>query len=200
LKWLSYDFVEHGCDLKHTIRLILASRTYQHRYDSAVEDHFDRTDRDQPRYFRSPSLRKLTAEQQLDSIRVALDGKFDPQQRCYLDGRATALMRALGRPDSRNEISTSRSDDFGVVSALELLNGGELQEMIDDAELSLKPAVRHDPRRLVDQLYLSALSRHASNDEKKLIGQALTDNASLEDSTRDLLWALFCSPEFQYVK
>src|SRR5487761_420064 len=39
LDWLAYDFVEHGCDLKHIIRLILTSRTYQHRYDSEAEDH-----------------------------------------------------------------------------------------------------------------------------------------------------------------
>ena len=29
LTWLARDFVAHGCDLKHTIRLILNSRTYQ---------------------------------------------------------------------------------------------------------------------------------------------------------------------------
>ncbi|HWB12905.1 MAG TPA: DUF1549 domain-containing protein [Pirellulales bacterium] len=200
LEWLAYDFVEHGCDLKHTIRLILTSRTYQHRYDSALEDHFDSADRDAPRYFRSPKLRRLTGEQLLDSARVALNGKIGPDERCYLDARATALMRALGRPDSRNEISTSRPDDFGVVSALELLNGGEIHELIDDAPLPLKPALRQDPRRLADQLYVSVLSRHATTDEKKRIGQELGNGSSLEDSTRDLLWALICSPEFQYIK
>ena len=200
LAWLSYDFIEHGCDLKHTIRIILASRTYQHRYDSTLEDHFDPADRNQPRYFRSPSLRRLTAEQQIDSIRVAISGKLDVDQRCYLDARATALMRALGRPDSRNEISTSRPGDFGVVAALELLNGGELTELIDEASPPLKPAARQDPRRLVDQLYLMVLSRHATSDEKKAVGQSLIGDGSLEDSAHDLLWALFCSPEFQYVK
>jgi hypothetical protein len=200
LEWLAYDFVENGCDLKHTIRLILASRAYQHRYDAALEDHFDPADRAAPRYFRSPKLRRLTAEQLLDSMRVALNGNIAPDERCYLDARATALMRALGRPDSRNEISTSRPDDFGVVSALELLNGGELHELIDDAPLPLKPALRRDPRRLVDQLYLSVLSRHATSDEKKQIGQELAGDIPLEDATRDLLWVLFCSPEFQYIQ
>ena len=35
------DFLRHGCDLKHTIRLILNSRAYQLRYDPAMEDRFD---------------------------------------------------------------------------------------------------------------------------------------------------------------
>jgi hypothetical protein len=74
LDWLAYDFIEHGCDLKHTIRLILTSRVYQHRYDPELEDHFDAAERDRPRWFRSPALRRLTAEQQIDSVRMAITG------------------------------------------------------------------------------------------------------------------------------
>ena len=199
LAWLAYDFIEHGYDLKHTIQLILTSRTYQHRYEHALEDHFD-SGTAAARYFRSPALRRLTAEQQIDSLRVALTGKLNPQERCYLDARATALMRALGRPDSRNEISTSRPDDFGVVSALELINGPELHGLIEEASLQLKPAVRHDPRRLVDQLYLAVLSRHATTEEKKLAGEWFGSDESLDEASRDVLWALICSPEFQYIK
>ncbi|MGH7137888.1 MAG: DUF1553 domain-containing protein, partial [Pirellulales bacterium] len=199
LAWLAYDFVEHDCDLKHTIRRILTSRTYQHRYDYALEDHYDSA-AESPRYFRSPSLRRLTAEQQLDSLHVALTGKLGDEERCYLDGRATALMRALGRPDSRNEISTGRPDDFGVVSALELLNGPELHGQLEDAALDIKPTVRRDPRRLVDQLYLAVLSRHATADERKLGVEWFRGDGSIEDASRDLLWALLCSPEFQYIR
>jgi hypothetical protein len=135
LDWLAYDFIEHGCDLKHTIRLILTSRTYQLRYDPKLEDHFSAGQENPPRYFRSPSLRRLTAEQFIDSVRVATTGELAPAQRCFLDARSTALARALGRPASRNEISTARGDDAAVVQALELLNGHELHEMIDAADL-----------------------------------------------------------------
>lgn len=200
LKWLAYDFVAHGCDLKHTIREILTSRTYQHRYDCEWEDQFDSSGMETPRYFRSPALRRLTAEQFFDSLHVALEGKLDPRQRCYLDGRATALMRALGRPDSRNEISTARPEDVGVVSALELLNGTELHGLLEEAELGMKPAVRRDPRRLVDQLYLNVLSRRASGEERKLAAEWFDSEEALEEAARDLLWALICSPQFLYVE
>ncbi len=59
LDWLAYDFMQHGYDLKHTIRLILTSRTYQLKYDPKLEDHFDVAKPTAPRYFRSPSLRGL---------------------------------------------------------------------------------------------------------------------------------------------
>ena len=46
------------------------------RYDPKLEDHFDVAKRDAPRYWRSPTLRKLTAEQLLDSMRVATAQRY----------------------------------------------------------------------------------------------------------------------------
>ncbi|HUY88061.1 MAG TPA: DUF1549 and DUF1553 domain-containing protein [Pirellulales bacterium] len=205
LDWLAYDFVAHGCDLQHTIRLILTSRTYQLQYDAALEDHLaDPNSAEQgesaPRYFRSPSLRRLSAEQVFDSVRLAMTARLRPDDRLFLDGRSTALMRALGRPSSRNEISTSRSDGLAVVQSLELLNGPELEQLIELHPLLAKPPTRGDPRRLVDQLYQSVLSRHATPDEKRLGKEFLDGAGSLADGLHDMLWALVCSAEFQYVK
>ena len=55
LEWLADDFIRSGYDLKHTIRLILTSRTYQLKYDPALEDHFDVAKPTVARYYRSPS-------------------------------------------------------------------------------------------------------------------------------------------------
>lgn len=200
LDWLAYDFVEHGCDLQHTIRLILTSRTYQRQYDPELEDHFEIGQAAAPRYYRSPSLRRLTAEQAIDSLRLAMTGQLRPQERLFLDGRSTALMRALGRPSSRNEISTSRPSDVAVVQSLELLNGPELEELIQQYALLVKLPRRIDHRRLVDQLYQAVLSRHATPDEKRLGKEFLEEAESLSDGLHDMLWTLACSPEFQYIK
>ncbi len=200
LDWLAYDFLEHGCDLQHTIRLILTSRTYQLRYDPELEDHFDASETPSPRYYRSPSLRRLTAEQVFDSLRLAMTGRLRPEERLFLDGRSTALMRALGRPSSRNEISTARPNDVAVVQSLELLNGPELEELIQQYPLLVKTPARMDPRRLVDQVYQSVLSRHATTEEKRLGKEFLGAAESLSDGLHDMLWALACSPEFQFIK
>lgn len=199
LDWLAYDFIEHGFDLKHTTRQILTSRVYQLRYDPELADHFGAGQESAPRYCRSPSLRRLTAEQFLDSIRVATTGELSPATRCYLDARSTALARALGRPASRNEISTTRPDDVAVVQSLELLNGHELQQILDDCKFD-DTLLRQDERRQVDRLVRAALSRPATIDEKNL-GRAFLQGAdSPQEGLRDMLWALFCSPEFQYIK
>jgi hypothetical protein len=200
LTWLARDFVAHGCDLKHTIRLIVSSRTYQLPYEPKFADRFDAADPLAPRYFRSPALRRLTAEQVIDSLRLASSGQLLPGERAYLDPRTTALASVLGRPASRNEISTARSDESAVVQALELLNGPEIQEMIDSSVLVAQPAGKPDPKQLVDRLYRSVLSRPASPEEKRL-GQALLGaSPALSDGLKDICWALVVSPEFQFIK
>ncbi len=168
LAWLADDFMRHGYDLKHTIRLILTSRTYQLRYDPALEDHFDVNKPELARYFRSPSLRRLTAEQLLDSIAVANGQKLDAQKRLYLDNSSTALTRALGRPASRNEISTGRPDDVAVVQALELLNGEEFYERIYSGKAVNQAGNQNDLAEVIDRLYWMALSRPASAQEQQL--------------------------------
>jgi hypothetical protein len=60
LDWLADDFIRHGFDVKRTVRLIVTSRMYQLKYDPAVEDHFDVAKPKDPRYFRSPALRRMT--------------------------------------------------------------------------------------------------------------------------------------------
>ena len=179
LAWLADDFMRHGYDLKHSIRLILTSRTYQLRYDPTLEDHFDVNHPQQARYYRSPSLRRLTAEELLDSVQVATTQRLEAQRRTYLDKASTALTRALGRPASHNEISTARAGDVAVVQALELLNGEEFYERIYPGRVLDQAAAAHDPASVVNQLYWAALSRPASSQEAALGARFL--NTALPD-------------------
>jgi len=185
LNWLAYDFMQHGYDLKHTIRLILTSRTYQLKYDPALEDHFDLAKPKQPRYYRSPALRKLTAEQLIDSIRVATTQELDPKARLYLQRKSTDLTRALGRPAARSEVSTARPEDVAVVQELELLNGEEFHALIYSA-----PILKANPP--ADRLYWAVFDRAPTDKVRALLGKA--------DDPGDLLWAMFVSPGFEYIR
>ncbi len=172
LDWLADDFMRHGYDLKHTIRLILTSRTYQHRYDAARADVFDVQKPDEPRYFRSPRLRRLTAEQFIDSVRLVANGSLDRKQRIYLDRISTALTRALGRPASRNEISTARSEEVPVLTALELMNGPELNYLVYESPVLARAAAQTrspaDAERAIEDLYRRALGRAPRPEERRL--------------------------------
>jgi hypothetical protein len=179
LEWLADDFMRHGYDLKHTIRLLLTSRAYQLRYDPALEDHFDINKTEQSaRYYRSPSLRRLTAEQLLDSVQMALNQKLDPGKRVYLDKSSTALTRALGKPAAHNEISTARPDDVAVVQALELLNGEEWHARIYTAAEKLPISGDVAPQAIVDQFYWMTMSRPAKAQEQERGARFLQDSAA----------------------
>src|SRR5690606_18308772 len=112
---------------------------------------------DAPRYFRSPRLRRLTAEQFIDSVRLVANGSLDRKQRIYLDRISTALTRALGRPASRNEISTARSEEVPVLTALELMNGPELNYLVYESPVLARAAAQTrspaDAERAIEDLY-----------------------------------------------
>jgi hypothetical protein len=191
LDWLAYDFMQHGYDLKHTIRLILTSRTYQLKYDPSLEDHFDIAKPSAPRYFRSPALRRLTAEELLDSIQVAALQKLNPADRLYKQLTSTDLTRALGRPAAHNEVSTGRPDDVAVVQALELLNGQEFHDRVYNAQILQKSPT-------VERLYWAVFSRPPTAPEIQAGEEFLKNNPGPE-GLGDMLWAMFSSPGFAYV-
>jgi Protein of unknown function (DUF1553)/Protein of unknown function (DUF1549)/Planctomycete cytochrome C len=192
LDWLADDFIRHGYDLKHTIRLILTSRTYQLRYDPELEDHFDLAKPTVARYYRSPSLRRLTAEQLIDSVHLAMAQELGPKQRNYLETASTALTRALGKPASRNEISTARAEDVAVVQALELLNGEEFHEIAYSGKTLNEAAGERDFTRAIDQLYWSALSRPPSAREQAetehVFHDVLATSAPAQNGPAEQVW------------
>lgn len=170
LEWLAYDFMANGYDIKHTVRLILTSRTYQLAYNPALEDHFDIAKPAEPRYFRSPHLRRMTAEQLLDSIKVALGEKLVDERREYRRDESTPLTRALGRPATRNEVSTARAEDSAVVQTLELLNGDEYHDRIYNGEFVFAAAQKGRQANaydgVMDDLYWSVLGRAPAENER----------------------------------
>jgi hypothetical protein len=183
LDWLAYDFVKNGYDLKHTIRLILNSRTYQLRYDPKLEDHFDTAKRDAPRYWQSPALRKLTAEQLIDSMRVATAQRLNDKQRVYHTVESTALTRTLGRPPSRNEVATARADDLAIVQSLELLNGKEWASLIYGSDVVGDLVEEKDPAKVAEKLYRSALSRSPNASEVELVSEFLKSSSPATQPT-----------------
>ncbi|MCG3199721.1 MAG: hypothetical protein GHCLOJNM_04246 [bacterium] len=216
LEWLADDFMRHGYDLKHTIRMILTSRTYQLRHDPRYEDQYDIAKPDLPRYFRSPSLRRLTAEQILDSLMLVVGmSEWRGKAKTYQDDESTPLTRALGRPSTRNEVSTARPDDVAVVQALELLNGTEFHERIYTGPALAEMVKTGDAERIVTDLHLRALSRPPSPEALRAgveffeAGLAFSEPPGASDEEEspdpkvaavgDMLWAFVSSPMFQYI-
>ncbi|MGH7201200.1 MAG: DUF1553 domain-containing protein, partial [Planctomycetaceae bacterium] len=67
LDWLARELVRNGYDLKHVARLILNSETYQREVDASLRDGKS-SDGVTGRLFASPSRRRMSAEQLVDSL------------------------------------------------------------------------------------------------------------------------------------
>ncbi len=176
LDWLADDLMRHNYDLKRTIRLILNSRTYQLPFQPQLADSYDTANPGAMRYFRSPALRRLTAEQLLDSIHVAMNQRLDHASRAFRQVESTTLTRALGRPAVRNDVSTGRSEEPAILQVLELLNGDEYQRLIGHGRLPRDAMETASPDAAANMLVRGALSRPPTEDQARLLSSYLAAN------------------------
>lgn len=200
LDWLAVEFIEHGYDLKHIIRLICNSRTYQ------LASYGGRRPAEVPergRFFERMGLRRMTAEQLHDSVLVssgltmsgrrrdtpAIERRYPP--------RAGSFLNTLGCHD-RQTIS-ERVTDATIQQALALLNGGFLNRAVRMHEthpvrIWLTGGVGH--ARAVERLFMHTLGREPSAREKRWA----VDAADSEAGWSDLHWALINTREFMFIR
>ncbi|NNJ25781.1 PSD1 and planctomycete cytochrome C domain-containing protein [Alienimonas chondri] len=212
LDWLAADFQDHGYDLKRTLRLIATSEAYRSRSlrlesDAPLPEAGSAV----------PLVKRLTAEHFVDAVwqltgtaPVEYDAPVDrrpapedepaepaePMTRAALLA-SDALMRSLGRPN-RDQIVTSRPSEVSTLEALDLNTSEALVANLRvGAERML--AASPQPSDLVDDLFLSALTRRPTEEERALIGDYLGP-APDADALTDVMWALLMKPEFLLIR
>ena len=111
--------------------------------------------------------------------------------------KSTLLMRALGRPN-REQVVTTRPDTLTTLQALELNNGAEFVGYLKRGASNLfgQYSGRYD--EMVEQLYLTMLSREPTGAERSVALEILGRPAT-QEGVADLLWTLLMLPEFQFV-
>ncbi len=209
LDYLAGYLVEQKYDLKKLIEHICSSRAYQsrhaiHKDEISTEDFV----------FRGPMVKRMTAEQFLDSIWMITrtgPSKIVPQIKPPEEGpperrlvraalvNADALMRSLGRPN-REQVVTTRGDTLTTLQALDLSNGKILFDTLTrGAGNLLKATSKATSEERIEGLYLRALCRKPTADELAAARDILGPTATTE-TMADLLWAVFMLPEFQLIR
>jgi hypothetical protein len=206
---LSKDFVAHHFDLRHLVRTIMNSRTYQL---SAVPNA---TNREDETHFARSLVRPLQAEQLHDAVAqvTGVTPKFAgfPQgvRAAQLPGvrttrereRASAsekFLATFGKPVRSLSCECERSDDSTLGQAFQLITGEMLNRMLSepDNRLGKLLADGRTVEEIVEELYLATLCRPPSAREKEravaLVGRAKDRRAALED----VLWGLLNAKEF----
>ncbi len=210
LAYLAQEVVGSHYDLKHLMRIILTSATYQR---SAVAGTADaRADANFAHYIQRP----LDAEVLIDAIDQITGGTeqysspipepftFVPESRRTItlaDGSITnELLKTFGRSPRDLGTASERDNKPTAPARLALLNSTQIQRKLEQSQ-SLQALVRAPMGlpELVTNLYMMILSRSPSADELKA---GLTYAASVSNNRRtttiDVAWALINSPEFLY--
>ena len=200
---LTEDFIASGFDMRHVMRVIARSRTYQQSIKT------NRWNEDDTINFSHATAKRLTAEQLLDAISVATGSRpaFQgvpktfraaqlPDSRVKDDG----FLRLFGRPERESVCECERTADVSLAHAMNLINGPTVASALIDPKGRIAELVEDDPseRALTDELYLAALSRLPSESEAATAVAHLEGSESKAEGAQDLLWALINSPAFLF--
>lgn len=202
LDWLAGDFVRSGFDIKHLIRTIARSQTYQRSSQALPANARD------DRYYSRFPFKRLSAEQLLDSLAAALgvpekfEG-FPPGTRAAQlpDSQVPSyFLELFGRPARQSACECERVSEPTVAQVLHLMNNAGINRRLSAPEGRVAALVASDlpPGRLVDELYLAALARFPSPEESRVAVRALAEADDRHRAAEDLMWALLNSKEFLF--
>ncbi|MEQ8786692.1 MAG: DUF1549 and DUF1553 domain-containing protein [Pirellulaceae bacterium] len=209
LDWLAQDFIEHGFDLKHLHRRILNSRTYQ------LSHLPNDTNRGDKRNFSHALVQRMPAEAALDALARVTDTKLDftsyttPPGTRAIDianasrfGDSEYFMDIFGRPAREQTCACERSSEASLAQALFLINDDDIHTRIADPQGRVARLLKHTPddRELIDELYLTCLSRFPTDQERKTVLDFVAQSESRAAAMQDVLWSLINVREFVFVK
>lgn len=203
LEALARELVEHGFDIKHVIRLIVTSNTYQTAAESNPTNLLD--DRFFSRFYPRPMLGQVF----LDVLNQSTGtedrfGDFPPTT------RATQLslpvdsyfMDAFGRSHREFLAELEPKLEPTLVQILHVLNSPYVNGKVAApggtvAQLAARKDLDDDG--LVRALYLRTLSRAPSNPEREAALKHFKASRNRIEAAQDLLWALISSREYTFV-
>lgn len=203
LEALADDFNAHNYDFKHLVRTILNSRTYQ------LSSVPNATNVREEMNFSHARLRRLPAEQMLDALGAATGGDESfstgpPGLRAVqipYERTGSRFLAMFVRPDQRRSpCECIRSHEVTLPQILSLLNGDPLRQKLKveggTLERLLAKKLAHD--QLVEELYLTILSRLPTDRERQTTKNYFRDTATRAEGAEDLMWALLTSQEFLF--
>jgi hypothetical protein len=203
-QYLNQQFVQSDFDLKHVMRLILNSRTYQLSASTLPENQHDQ------RFYSHALARRLPAEVLLDAIGAATDQPEvfagyplgiraiqvpDPGVDSY-------FLTLFGRSERVTACACERSGDVTLPQLLHLQNSDSLMARIQapDGRLQRLLSGALNDQQIISELFQATLSRPPAESELASV-QAQLSAAGQDERPgvyQDLFWALLNSREFAF--
>jgi hypothetical protein len=189
-------------DLKAFTRTLLNSRLYQ------LAGKAPGASRSDEQNFSHALPKAIPAEVLLDAISQAtgVPEKFNGWPLGYRaiqvwDNRMPSyFFRIFGRPVRASVCECERSNEPSIAQALHLMNSEEITSKIRSRQGTARRLARSTkiPREVIDELYLSTLSRYPTAKEKALMLKVFAEAEDRRAAVEDILWALLNTRSFVY--
>jgi hypothetical protein len=199
---LARDLADHRFDVRHLIKVIMTSRTYQL---SAQPNDFNKDDN---KYFSHAVTKLLPAEPLLDALCTALEvpEKFPGLP---LGTRATQLpdgdinhpfLKTFGQPARELACECEREGDSNLAQALQLINGPTVNEKLRNPtnRIGRLLAKKLPDRAILDELYLATLSRLPTEADARVALEHVAKAPDKRKAWEDVHWALLNAKEFLF--
>jgi hypothetical protein len=213
LEALARDYAANGFDLRHMVRVIAGSRTYQLAAEPNETNEYDEGGLARAIVRRLPAETLLDAQCQVLGASATFNGYDAGTRAGQLRGvmrvrprdrkttSAERFLTAFGKPERLLACECERSNETTLKQAFTLIGGEGLNELLTrdtnrlaDLAGSDKPA-----EQIVDELYWTALSRPPTPDELAAAESLLTSAGEDRlEALEDLAWALLNSKEFVF--
>lgn len=206
---LTKEFTASNFNLRHLVRLICNSQTYQ-RSSSPTPDN----EEDESNYSHA-FIRRLSAETLLDAMSAAMDtplefngvplgfraAQIPGVTAIYRDKRPSPgdkFLRLFGKPARLMTCECERSNDTALGQVFELTSGQAINDLLtaDDNRIARLLREKKNDSEIIDELYWATLSRAPTSAElsgaKSLIENVKDRRAAFED----IAWSLMNAKEF----
>lgn len=197
---LAKEFVSHDYDVKHMIRLLLNSRTYQ--LSSAPNDSNSLDDRFYAHYYPKPMLAQVL----LDTVNQAAG--FSERLTAFPLTRSVELpvpagnffLDVFGRSHREYLTELDPKLEPNLVQTLHMMNSSYVNGKIRAGSYTRELGrAKMADEELVKQAFLRTLCRQPTPQESAAALKALSQTKNRQEWIEDLMWALISSREFLFI-
>lgn len=203
LNQLAADLVAKKYDVKAFTKTVLMSRAYQLQSIPTDSNAADEQN------FSHAAWKTVPAEVLLDAICQAtgISEEFNGWPAGYRaiqvwDNRMPShFFRVFGRPQRVSVCECERGDQPSIAQALALMNSPETVRKIRhrDGMAAKLAASKQSAEAIIEELYLTTLSRFPNSKEQTLMQRAFAESGdNRRAAVEDILWALLNTKEFIY--
>ena len=204
---LAKELTDHDYSLKHLIKVIVKSRTYQL---SAIPNQFNKHDKQTYARFYP---RRMTAEVLYDAVNQVTNSpstfgglpqdRLAPRRAIMLpdEGFTSYFLEVFGKPNRLSACECERVGEANLAQALHLLNSDEMQNKLSrpGGRAALMVADKRSDAEKVEELFLWAFGRRPSIEHLQIALAHIERHAQNKQvAYQNLIWALVNTKEFEF--